>query len=74
MVCDFVLFIKTNQTIYKNKNYILEKTCFHRGFEFFKDSFIKKSVEQSRNKSGLFIRDQEYRNGERNAGNAENVY
>ena len=58
MLCDFALLIKTNQAIYKNKNYILEKkTCFHGRFEFFKeDSFIKKSVEQSRNKSGLFIK------------------
>ena len=35
----------------------MEKACFYRGFEFFKeDSFIKKIVEQSRNKSGLFIK------------------
>ena len=29
----------------------MQKTCFYRGFEFFKEnSLIKKSVEQSQNK------------------------
>ena len=49
MPCNFVLFIKTNKIIYKNS--IMQKTCFHRGFEFFKENlFIKKRVEQSQNK------------------------
>ena len=52
---NFVLFIKSHQTIYKNS--IVWKTWFRRGFEFHKNiHLIKKSVykhaqEQSQNKT-----------------------
>ena len=54
VLCNFLFFIKTHRTIYKN--YIVWKTCFHIGFECFKKHlFYKKKVdehvwEQSQNK------------------------
>ena len=33
VLCNFVPFIKTHPTIYKNS--IMWKRCFHRGFKFF---------------------------------------
>ena len=42
VLCNFFLFIKTHQTIYK-KLYCVEKTVF-------KHSFIKNIMEQSQNK------------------------
>ena len=45
VLCNFVLFIKTHQTIYKN--YIVWKAWFHRGFEFHRNiHLIKKSSDK----------------------------
>ena len=45
VLCNFLFFIKTHRTIYKN--YIVWKTCFHIGFEFFKKHlFYKKKVDE----------------------------
>ena len=45
VLCNFALFMKTHQTI------LCKKTCFHGGFEFFKEnSYIyKEKCEQSQN-------------------------
>ena len=50
MLCAFVLtFYKL---LVKKHKIVLEKACFQRGFEFFKNiSFIKKNVEHQKNKS-----------------------
>ena len=41
----FVLFLSY---FYKRKKILLEKTCFQRGFELFKNfSFIKKNIEKA---------------------------
>ena len=57
MLCNFVLTLYKNSPYIHNKLFIIilqyyVKTCFQRCFEFFKkNSFIKKSVKQSKIKS-----------------------
>ena len=56
LICNFVLTLYKNSRFINNKLFIkilqyYVKTCFQRCFDFFKKkSFIKKSVEQSKNK------------------------
>ena len=56
LTCNFVLTLNENSPFINNKLFVkilqyYVKTCFQRCFEFFKkNSFIKKSVKQSKNK------------------------